>query len=459
MPTVSRSLRLVQLALQVAKLDVLPMKSFVDNLEYQGREPFGEYGLRATASFILSISMVKPGHIVVTDRNDAQSLLHKLLRMVVLVLVVNPTNAWSQSAVEGNVVLVNMLELPSSRAAQQVLRTPTRIFWEQTPLRTGLQELSQQHGCTIWLDREIDPNQLVTTRAAEPQQDASLHGRLEYIASMAGAEIGLIENVVYFGPPGRAARLQRAAVELHDVLSQSGGQGRGSNPTAAHTRELDWPELATSTELLEQIESAWQIEFDQRLPHDLFHAGRFLRPTTLATQATVILGGFELEAKWQQGNQFRIIPLQSQTRWQANYPKRDVNLRGLVGFLDKFAGGQCQTRGNICHIRGVTNFHLALLATPPVASQPDVSLGSKSMRYEFQVVNTQVSVVLASLAQSIGFELQWDEACSDAQRAQLISFQVKQVTLDQLLAEVARSSGLKIARQKSVVKVGVANER
>ena len=320
-------------------------------------------------------------------------------------------------------------------------------------MRTGLQELSQQHACTIWLDRDIDPNQLVTTRAAEPDQDASLYGRLESIASIVGAEVGLIENVVYFGPPGRVARLQRAAVELHDVLTRSGAQGRGGNPTTAHMRELAWPELATSSELLDQIVSAWKIEFDQRLPHDLFHAGKFLQPATLATQATVILGGFELEAKWQQGNQFRIIPLQPQTQWQANYPKRDVDLRGLVGLIDKFAGGQCQTRGNICHIRGETNFHLALLATPTAAPQPDVSLGSKSMRYEFQVMNTQVSVVLASLAQSIGFELQWDEACSDAQRARLISFQVKQVTLDQLLAEVARSSGLKIERDKSVVTV------
>ena len=224
-------------------------------------------------------------------------------------------------------------------------------------------------------------------------------------------------------------------------------------------RELVWPELVTSTELLEQIESAWQIHFDQRLPHDLFHAGKFLQPTTLATQATVILGGFERAAEWHQGNRFRIIPLPPQTQWQANYSKRDVDLRGLVGLIDKYAGGQCQTRGNVCHVRGVTNFHLALLAPSPVAARTDLSLGSRSLRYEFQVVNTQVSAVLESLSQSIGFELQWDKACSPAQRQQLISFEVKQVTLDQLLAEVARSSGLSIERQKSVVKVSVAAEQ
>lgn len=388
---------------------------------------------------------------------STESLMLRLL-LVGLILAVDPACAWPQSTTEGSDVLVNMLELPSSRAAQGVLQTPTRLFLENTPLRSGLQELSQQHGCTIWLDRDIDPSQLVSIRAAGPDEDASLQGRLEYIASLTGAEVGLIENVVYFGPSGRVVRLQRAAVELHDVLSRMGVQGRGSNPPATQLRELSWPELVTSTELLEQIESTWQIQFDQRLPHDLFHAGKFLQPTTLATQVTVILGGFEREAKWQQGNHFRIIPLQSQTKWQANYAKREVDLRGLVGFIDKYAGGQCQTRGNVCHVRGVTDFHLALLAPPPAASRTDVSLGSKSLRYEFQVVNTPVASVLESLALSIGFELQWDEACTAAQRAQFISFEVKQVSLDQLLAEVARSSGLNIQRQKSVVKVTASAE-
>lgn len=428
-------------------------------------EPWKKYGCRSRGRqtrdvtwLILRLeAAVTPPRESNRRRACGESLTWALL--FGLVLVLDSACAWPQSTTEGNVVLVNMLELPSSRAAQRTLQTPTRIFWEQTPLRSGLQELGLQHGCTIWLDRNIDPSQLVSTRAAGPDQDASLQGRLQYIASLTGAEMGLIENVIYFGPPGRVARLQRAAVELHDALSRTAVQGRSSNPTAAQLRELHWPELVTSTELLEQIESTWQIYFDQRLPHDLFHAGKFLQPTTLATQVTVLLGGFELEAEWQQGNRFRIIPLQSQTKWRASYPAREVDLRGLVGFMDKYAGGQCETRGNVCHVRGVTDFHLALVAPPRTASGTDISLGSKSLRYDFQVVNTQVSAVLESLAQSIGFELQWDQACSIAHRAQLISFEVKQVTLDQLLAEVARSSGLNILRQKTVVKVSVAAKR
>lgn len=390
---------------------------------------------------------------------QTEPLMLRLL-LVGLILAVDPACAWPQSTPVSRDVLVNLLELPSSRAAQRVLQTPTRIFLEKTPLRSGLQELSRQHGCTIWLDRDVDPGQLVSTQAAGPDQDGSLQGRLEHIASLTGAEVGLIENVVYFGPSGRVARLQRAAVELHAAVSRMSVQhGRANSSPVAHMRELSWPELVTSTELLEQIESTWQIQFDQRLPHDLFHAGKFLQPTTLATQATVILGGFEREAEWQQDNQFRILPLQSQTKWQANYPRSEVDLRGLVGLIDKYSGGQCQTRGNVCHVHGVTDFHLALLAPPPAASRADVSLGSKSLRYEFQVVNTPVSAVLESLSRSIGFELQWAEACSAAQRGQLISFEVKQVTLDQLLAEVSRSSGLNIQRQKSVVKVTASADR
>lgn len=378
--------------------------------------------------------------------------------LIGLCWALDPTAGCAQQPAVDKAILANMLELPSSRSAQSVLQTPTRVFWERTPLRSGLQELSRQHACTIWLDRDIDPNQLVTTRAAAADQDSSLGGRIAYIAALVGAEAGLIENVVYIGPSGRVAKLQRAAIELHNSLSQITVPQPASSLQPARMRELAWPELATANDLLATIESTWQVEFDQRLPHDLFHAGKFLQPATLATQATVILGGFEREAEWLEDNRLRIIPLQARMQWQASYAKRDVDLRSLVGLIDKYAGGQCHTRGNVCLINGVTNFHLALLTPPRAAARPDVSLGSNSLRYEFQVANTPVAVVLESLSQSIGFELQWDKSCTDEQRGQLVSFAVKQVTLDQLLAEVARSSSLRIERRKSMVTVSLLDQ-
>lgn len=368
-------------------------------------------------------------------------------RWVGLFLAGLQSSVWAQPQREILSITVNLLELPSSRAAQSALQSPTRIFWDQTPLRTGLQELSQQFSISIWLDRDIDPNHLINSTPADVRQNASLLRTLEHIASVADAELGLIENVIYMGPHGRVSRLQRAAVELHDKLSRAGGTHQ-----PASLRELQWDELATPTEMLQQIESHWKIEIAGELPHDLFHAGRFLQPSTLATQATVLLGGFDREMEWMQGNRFRIVPLQPVAEWQANYSKAELDLRGLASLRAKYVGALCQTRGSISHVQGPTAFHLALLA-PPQANRPAVALGNKSERYEFEVANTPVVSVLEHLGTSLGFALQWDENCPAAMRERRISFKVKQVTLDQLLAEIARTSELNINRQGTNVKV------
>ncbi len=366
--------------------------------------------------------------------------------MVAIVLAGQP-NAWAQTRDETPAVRVNLLELPSSRAAQAALRAPTRIFWDQTPLRSGLQEISQQFRITIWLDRDIDPNQLITSTAADTQGDASLLKKLEHIASLADAELGLIENVVYIGPRRRVSRLQRAAVELYDKLSPV-----GNGPQTATMRELQWEELTTSMGMLQRVESIWTIEIAGELPHDLFHAGQFLQPATLATQATVVLGGFERELEWMQGNRFRIAPLEQTDRWQANYSKADLNLSSLASLRAEYMGARCQTRGNVIHVQGPTGFHLALLA-PPQVDRPGLALGNKSERYQFEVSGTPVASVLEHLGTSLGFELQWDEHFPDAVRERRISFKVSQATLDQLLDEIARASELSITRQGTKVNV------
>jgi hypothetical protein len=74
-------------------------------------------------------------------------------------------------------------------------------------------------------------------------------------------------------------------------------------------------------------------------------------------------------------------------------------------------------------------------------------------RWGFEVRNTPVEDVLSKLAASLALKIQWDEACTAAMRTQLISFKVDQATTDQLLAEIGRVSGLKLARDNQTVHV------
>ncbi len=339
-------------------------------------------------------------------------------------------------------ITINLLELPSSRQAQAILSSESRFLWEQQPLRSGLQDLSRVHGISIWIDRELDPTQLVS--AAAPPEDSSLHNRLLQISKLVGAEVGLIENVVYFGPVKKTARLQRASVELHDAISRAGSKH------SAQLRPWKWSELSSSAEMLAQLASQWNVKVIGEVPHDLYHAGELLQPTTLATQLTLLSGGFEQQAVLTAPGQFELKLLEARTRWQANYRRSDVDLRNLASLKTEFTGSGCLTRGEVSQVNGVTNFHLGLLA--PRTVKP-TGKRETSSAWGFEVKHTPVEAVLEKLASSLAFELSWDEACTAEMRQQRISFKVDGATTDQLLAEVARVSRLKIVRDKQRVMV------
>lgn len=340
-------------------------------------------------------------------------------------------------------VEINLLELPSSSRAQAILNADSRFLWEQQPLRSGLQDLARVHGISIWIDRELDPAQLVS--APVPVEDSRLQNRLRQIGKWIDADVGLIENVVYFGPATKVARMQRAAVELHDSIS------RGASERAAQLRPWKWTELSSSSEMLAQLVKQWNIEVSGKLPHDLYHAGELLQPSTLATQLTLLVGGFEQQVVATESGRFEIQKLDHRIRWQANYHKSDLDLKSLVRLKTEFVGSGCQTRNEVSQVSGVTNFHLALLA--PRAVKPLSGKREASSLWGFEVKNSPVEAVLQKLAGSLGFELSWDAACTPEMRQQRISFKVDGATTEQLLAEVARVSNLQIVSDKQRVVV------
>lgn len=364
--------------------------------------------------------------------------------VVFLVAVVAPSKGAgppdTANSADVSAVEFNLFQLPSARLAIGSLQSEARFFWENRPLGDGLQELSQRHRLTIWLDRRIDPTQAVTLETDTEQ--ATLLTGLQGIAEQIEAEIGLVENVAYLCPRGKLQPAQRAAVVLHDTIS------RQAASSDAQLRDLEWPELATPTSLLKQLESNWQIQIDATLPHDLFHAGRLHQPSALATQLTLLLAPFDKEARCIAPREFVAQPLRDGGIWQANYRASDLHM-GRAAELRRQLGGSLRVNGGIATVTGVTELHLGLLTQIRQRKVSPVDLDKR--RWAFEVRNSALEAVLNKLADAIGFQLQWAPEISDAERQQLISFQVTDVSLDRLLAEVASVSALVITRQGNSV--------
>jgi hypothetical protein len=346
-------------------------------------------------------------------------------------------------------VQVNLLEVRSSHDARQRLTTPIRFYWDQQPLREGLAAVASASGVAIWIDRRVDPNQAVTFGAEDsttPRQwpAGSLGERLDEIAERLELDFGLIESVLYIGPRGQTARLQRAAVALHDELH------RLAPALGRQQKEMAWQELITPQQLLAQLSAEWNIDIAGELPHDLMHAGRMPQPTHLATQLILACGGFGLEPKLIAPGRFELQPLDNESSWAASYPKAQLRTQDFPRLQRLFPGSQLRINGQAAELTGDTDLHIAMLPlqTARTAREPGrKGEQGKVTVWSFAIEKAPTEAIIANLASGIGLEVVWNEACRPEHKSQLLSLKVDQAELDELLTQVCAAGGLRFSRE------------
>lgn len=371
------------------------------------------------------------------------------LRATVCILLFSAAMQTANASNQDSAPQYNLYQLPSAKAAIRLLEEQVAFVWENKPLRAGLESLSETHRISIWLDRRVDPGQLVSFQMRGDASERTLLACLRQIAESSGAEVGLIENVVYIGPKGSVARVQLAAVSLHDAICT---QNQSSD---TQLLELRWEELATYNDLLDQISLGFKVRLSGELPHDLLHAGKLQTPASIATQLALVCGGFDRQANLQSRDAFSIGPLASRIQWQFEYATAELNPVSAAKsnarrLLAKF-GGTFRDRGTSALVNGPTALHLALLKPAAQGRRGDTDFDGKTWSLEVQ--NKPAELLLGSIASSIGFQVQWDDACSLEQRNQLVTFKQENASLDQLLQAFATASGLSVERNGSNVNV------
>jgi hypothetical protein len=329
-------------------------------------------------------------------------------------------------------VKFNLLETSMSKVMQRTLRKESSFSWSNQPLSEGLAELAKNYKINIWLDRRLDPNQEVTfapERAAG--MNATLAMRFERLGEAIQAQVGVIENVLYFGPIGETERIQRAAVQVHDAISQLDGK------LGNESRQLSWAELSTPQSLLANIAKEWSVEIEGSVEHDLMHAGQLQNPTSLATQLAIVAGGFGFEAELTGNRQFRLITMAKKSLWKANYAKSSIDSAAFSKLRTNFPGSQMQqSRSNIVSLIGPTNFHLEMFAMK--AGRSSVEFLDRNWTFEFEA---PTSAIVDELARN-GGEFEWDAACTAEQRARRQTLKADSISTRDLLKRICDGADL-----------------
>lgn len=361
------------------------------------------------------------------------------------VVLFSPSTESTASAQE-NRNQFNLLLLPTSREALTKVHQNCQL-WSEKPLQLVIDDVQAHYQIPIWIDRRIDKEQAVSL--TKPDSSSTLGGELSRISLACGVKGGLVENVYVLAPANRLARIQRSAVVLHGQLSSS------NKSLTSESRELDWPEITSSVEMLQIISQVWNVEFDSAsIPHDLWHAGK-LPPCSLATQLALLLSGFDLQAVMDTKStsdttsktiKLKIVPLSEETAWPDSY-QRTLSPAAIAELRTSYPAGTIEQTGkNTVKIRGETNLHLDVLS-PPKPKRTDKTPKEQLLTFEL-AAPVPVEAVLNNLSQKLGFTIVWSDECTSQHRSRLIELKVKDSSPRDLINKICEAAQLRAVDQE-----------
>jgi hypothetical protein len=301
----------------------------------------------------------------------------------------------------------------SARAGKRPVQTAT-IHWQDVPLRDAAGRLSMLFGAATFLDRRVDP----TLRVNLDMSASSA----EQVWARLGAEHGWgasrVGESVYLGPAAAAEQLVRViALRKEEVAKLPPSQ----RAILVRKSGLSWPRLTKPRELVTELvrKNGWRVTDVQRIPHDLWAAGR-LDGLTLVEQLAVLFVGFDLAYEIDsKARTIQIVPLdKSVPQAQADSAPSEPD--------------------------------------QPAAQSSARSTANTKQVYSLRVAEKPVGAVMRELARRLNWKVEFDETAIQASGRSLdarVSFAVENLEQDELLEAVLRPAGLTFQREGEVIKI------
>ncbi len=301
-------------------------------------------------------------------------------------------------------------------------------------VRDILRDLEKMYEIDVWLDRRLDPDQILDFQC----KSMSLEQALESLADRLHAELGWIENVVYLAPKEKIERVETAYWKLF--------QSWPSN--ARSPKPLAWKQPSTPSELLELWKNTFKVEVkgEELLPHDLW-SERSLRGCTAPASLCLLLSGFDLAASLE-GRVVALHPLGEERTVTARL--KNVKPNPPENWKKKFPQGNITSRANGSEwlISGPPKLHReSLLTSRKTTAKSDKKVYSLQYR-------GRLGDLLASLATPDNLNLQWDASNLPKEWLdRMLSLDVEKLTAEKLLEEIGRVSKLSIRAQGNQIQV------
>lgn len=323
--------------------------------------------------------------------------------------------------------------------------------WEDVPLADALDRLANTQEIAFFLDRRIDPDQLISLSA----NAIPLEMVVRTLAQKAGGGSCHVGSVVYIGPADTARNLATVAAVQDDFARQA------RDPVLRDlisSETLAWPELTEPRKLLTDLAGQHRLSFrnlDEAVPHDLWRAGEFPKITS-AESLTLLLAGFgatyRLVKNAAGDSQLELIPLPEDPKFSKRFPFRGDLNDASSKLKAEFPELAVETQSGAVTVTG--RFEEVTLAGRMLRGETirrmNVTPGKKL--YTLTVQQQPLGAVLDSLAKSLSLKVETSDEVQEALH-QRVSFSVEKVDVAALLQAAMAEAPVQWELNGDVLKV------
>ena len=195
-----------------------------------------------------------------------------------------------------------------SQSFSRALTQKVKAKWRNVPLRQVLRNLSDSRRIAILLDRRIDP----TRKTTLVLNGVKLLDGIAAIARSAAAQVAVVGNAVYVGPPKSVSALM---LQMKKRSSESSRLSlklpRSRRLALSRRRTLHWNDLDRPRDLVKKFAGQFKLKVAglDKIPHDLW-AGNTLPTMGVTRGLSLLLVQFDLTYRWQpDGSGIAIVPI------------------------------------------------------------------------------------------------------------------------------------------------------
>jgi hypothetical protein len=341
--------------------------------------------------------------------------------------------------------------IPHWLTAEDLLRQrqqPVRLTCSGTPLRDVLADLSKAQRVAILLDRRIDPDQTIDVTANR----ISLDTLFDQISGKIDASASWLGPLAFLGPHDAASRLRTlAALRAADVRALA----KDKRAVFQHQAAWHWQALAEPRNLVAELATAANVEVESLdlIGHDLWPAAN-LPPLSWSDRLTLIANEFDLTFEIIDTRHVRLKSIAGPVAIERTYPggKQPEELAGK--WRQRVPGAQIEVARGKVVVRGRLEDHELLTQSKKPKPAPMTTPGAEL--YTLRVQEQPLSAVFDKLQQQLSVDLQVDDAALEKANLSLqtrVSFNVEQVTLDELLTVALKPAGLAFRREGNTYRI------